>query len=76
MATNEPITGSFNEPIIPPKGDNSLRPCPISGRDLHDIVDQGPATWDFGNIIYEGQQMFCRTCEEAILYVDTERRIK
>jgi hypothetical protein len=53
-----------------------MRPCPISGRDLHDIVDQGPATWDYGDIIYEGQQMFCRTCGEAILYVQNERRIK
>lgn len=53
---------------------SALTACPISDRALHEIVDQGPATWDFGDIIYEGKQMFCRTCEEAFLYVQSERK--
>ena len=55
---------------------SALKPCPISDRALHEIVDQGPATWDFGDIIYEGKQIFCHTCGEAMLYVESERKVR
>jgi hypothetical protein len=49
--------------------------CPITGATNHIVHSQGLQVWDWMDLIDEGEQYFCETCNQTCLVVKTSHKV-